>query len=966
MAEETIVIKFQVDDKGMVKSIKQNTSTIKELERATTQLKTRRNNLDKNLKSNRKEFKLLENQIIKNQKVLTEYNNKIKNGGAGLKSFASGLKGMLTGLAVAKVTQLAVKAVKDIIGTFTKFGSEMSKVKALSNATSEEFELLRSNAILLGGSTSKSATEVSKLQQELAKKGLSPQEINKSAKAIVNLSIAAGGDLAKSATIAAATLRGYNKNASEMGDITDIMANAFTSTGLDLEKFGVGMANAQVAARTTGKSLEFTTASLGALVDTGVDASKAGTDLRKIFSELTIKGISLDEAYKLVENSSNKVATAQGLVGARAFSSLITLSEQKDKVEELTIAFENSAGSAEKMAKIMEDNLKGDTKKLSSSWERLILTMENGEGVLSEVFRGIIQSTTEFIDAITDAKQLLEDLSEVDFSLLEFAFRGDLRKAISGFNDELNDLLDTAQDFTRLELAETIAKLSLNIQQTEESTRKSVLQVELWGKAIEQLQLFDTNIQIGEFRDNMASLSDDAISEGPDAILTQLTFLQDKLIELEKTEPIGLDLFDENENSDLLNDLINSDGEIYSGPPIDEESWKKSKEAIKVVTDEIKRLKKLSNVDEENIIKIIGLIPKIKKEIKDLTKEQNESNDPAEILKIQEEINKKNEELASLTNIKKLKANGEFLEQLKAQNIENAWERFTIELEIERKKEIEKAKLFEDSKVLIDEINKKYDNIEKEALIESDNFKKELQAENIEDEREQALVFLEMEHNRQILELSNHKNFLELKKELDKKYAEDVSDINKEYNLKDFNDKVDNAQSALNMMSQISSTFRDLELAQAEGNAEKEAAINLKYAKIDKGVAAAQAGINTAVAVTKLLATPPLAIAAGIAGAAEIAAILATPISGGGGGGGSAGGGSRSISSTPLSNVNVTRTDGVNVSGADTRVNNNSVDALNNNDAVVRAIKSQQLVLSIPEVSRAQKQIKVVEEDATL
>jgi hypothetical protein len=46
----------------------------------------------------------------------------------------------------------------------------------------------------------------------------------------------------------------------------------------------------------------------------------------------------------------------------------------------------------------------------------------------------------------------------------------------------------------------------------------------------------------------------------------------------------------------------------------------------------------------------------------------------------------------------------------------------------------------------------------------------------------------------------------------------------------------------------------------------------------EKTLAAIQAAINTAVAVTKLLGTPPLAIAAGIAGAIQVASILAKPI----------------------------------------------------------------------------------------
>lgn len=58
----------------------------------------------------------------------------------------------------------------------------------------------------------------------------------------------------------------------------------------------------------------------------------------------------------------------------------------------------------------------------------------------------------------------------------------------------------------------------------------------------------------------------------------------------------------------------------------------------------------------------------------------------------------------------------------------------------------------------------------------------------------------------------------------------------------------------------------------------KRIAAQRKAAEYDKAVSAVQAAIATSLAVTKLLATPPLAIAAGIAGAIQVAAILARPI----------------------------------------------------------------------------------------
>lgn len=59
---------------------------------------------------------------------------------------------------------------------------------------------------------------------------------------------------------------------------------------------------------------------------------------------------------------------------------------------------------------------------------------------------------------------------------------------------------------------------------------------------------------------------------------------------------------------------------------------------------------------------------------------------------------------------------------------------------------------------------------------------------------------------------------------------------------------------------------------------QKEAQIRQRQAIFEKSIAVMQAIINTAVNVSKLVGNPPAAIAAGIAGAAQVAAIIAQPI----------------------------------------------------------------------------------------
>ena len=182
--------------------------------------------------------------------------------------------------------------------------------------------------------------------------------------------------------------------------ITDVMAKSFSSSALDLNKFAVGMANAQVTAKVAGASLEETTAMLAVLNDTGVDASKAGTDLRNIFLELNKAGLTLPEAFAMIRGSSNKMTLAFDLVGKRAMASLITLSENEQKVKSLSDTFQRAGGSAQEMADIMDDTLQGSLFKLKSAFEGVQISL--GEK-LEPVLKRIVDKLSEFLSKNKEA-----------------------------------------------------------------------------------------------------------------------------------------------------------------------------------------------------------------------------------------------------------------------------------------------------------------------------------------------------------------------------------------------------------------------------------------------------------------------------------------------------------------------------------------------------------------------------------
>tara|TARA_Y100001972_G_C7666253_1_gene336968 strand:+ start:3809 stop:6352 length:2544 start_codon:yes stop_codon:yes gene_type:complete len=249
------------------------------------------------------------------------------------------------------------------------FEASMAKVKAVSGATASEFAALEKNALDLGSSTKFTATEVSGLQLEFSKLGFSAAEITKVTESTLALAQATGSDLATSAEVAGATLRGFGLDAEETGRVTDVMAASFSSSALDMSSFQDSMKFVAPVAKAAGVSLEETTAMLAALANNGIKGSQAGTALRRIISELGATGGDVAGAIEHLAGEGLNLADAKDEVGRSAQSALLVLSENIGVTDDLAKSFGNAEGTAKDMAGIMDDTAAGSLAKMKSALE---------------------------------------------------------------------------------------------------------------------------------------------------------------------------------------------------------------------------------------------------------------------------------------------------------------------------------------------------------------------------------------------------------------------------------------------------------------------------------------------------------------------------------------------------------------------------------------------------------------------
>jgi archaellum component FlaC len=286
------------------------------------------------------------------QRELKKVGTQMKNVGRDMSTYITAPLAIMGGLAVK---------------TFADFEQSMAKVKAVSGATGAEFESLNKLAKDLGISTRFTATEVSDLMLEYSKLGFSASEIEQITAATLNLALATGEDLAKSAEVAGSTLRAFGLDASQMLHVTDVMAQAFNKSALGLDDFTDSMKYVAPVAASAGVSLEEASAMLAILSNNGIKGSQAGTSLRRIITDLGSTGGNVAGAIGNLANKGLTLTDAMDEVGRTAQTALIVLGKGVGQIKPLTEEFTNVNGATADMAAIMDNTLQGSMLKMTNA-----------------------------------------------------------------------------------------------------------------------------------------------------------------------------------------------------------------------------------------------------------------------------------------------------------------------------------------------------------------------------------------------------------------------------------------------------------------------------------------------------------------------------------------------------------------------------------------------------------------------
>lgn len=402
--EASDAYKLQADKVEKLKEqLAQSNATQAESKATLKEYKAAMNQAEQAVKETEAQLEKLDNGMEKVDDSTERAGNSARNAANG--GFTV-LKGVIANLA----TQVVTKAIegfknlaKEVVTTGMEFDSAMSKVAAISGASSKEMDMLTQKAQEMGRTTKFTASESAEAFNYMAMAGWKTNEMLDGLEGILNLAAASGADLAETSDIVTDALTGLGYEAKDAGRLADVMAAAAANANTNVELMGSTFQYVTPVAGALGFSMEDVAVAIGTMANAGIKGERAGTALRSMMTRLAsppkMAADSIEELGITVTDSAGKMLPlidilkqlrskfnglseaeqahhAKAIAGQEAMAGLLAIvNSAPDDFEQLVQSVNNSAGAADRMAKTMLNNVGGKFTLLKSQLEGIRLTI---------------------------------------------------------------------------------------------------------------------------------------------------------------------------------------------------------------------------------------------------------------------------------------------------------------------------------------------------------------------------------------------------------------------------------------------------------------------------------------------------------------------------------------------------------------------------------------------------------------
>ena len=309
-------------------------------------------------------------QTGKAAKSQQTYSQRLKTAVGTLSRYAIAYQVLAVGQRLFKA--LTTDAVKEAV----KFEKALANLGAVAGATKEEVVLLGENALKVAGSTKFTADEIVGLQTELSKLGFSAQDVVASTQAIAFTAQALGAPLNAVAEQTGKVINQFDLLIEQAGFVGDVLVTSINNSALSFDSFGTAIQYVGPIAKNLGLTFEQTAGAMAVLADSGFTASRIGTGLRGIFTELGKTSADVEKSLKDLAEQNISLSEAVDLVGKRNAAQLITLLKNIDAIDEGNSKYYQQGRALESAAK-QANSFSGQMEILTSNFKEFQIQIGN-------------------------------------------------------------------------------------------------------------------------------------------------------------------------------------------------------------------------------------------------------------------------------------------------------------------------------------------------------------------------------------------------------------------------------------------------------------------------------------------------------------------------------------------------------------------------------------------------------------
>ena len=491
--------------------------TLKQIEKNVKQL----NNEIRQLPRNSDEYKNKLKELGTASAALTKHRQDVKAVSDSYVPAKNNMKSLISGalpfVGIAGLISVGIQGISAAVGSWYRNNKEMEKslssLQSITGASAQDIEYYKETAKEMGRTTTLSAIQTVEAFKLI---GSARPDLLKDREALaavtheaIILSEAAGMELAPAAQALASSMNQFNLGADQSKRIINTLAAGSVAGAAEIEDLTASIDRFGTVANANNVTIEESVALTELLSEKNIKGAEAGTQLRNVLLAMSTasaldpkaveelerfgvnvelvmdKTVPINERLQEMSKISGDQTALLRVFGKENVVVGQTILQNVDHFEKLNSAV-TGTNTAYVQAKINNDNLDGDLKKLSSAWEGLTLSTSAAQSPM----RGIVQIGTEVLNWISDVISLLTEWDELKFEevLLDFGKALTyLNPMMFIFGDSIRDAIDEQARMNRLtqevidgmkaqadEAATLINALELNRKKIEEKNLSEI------------------------------------------------------------------------------------------------------------------------------------------------------------------------------------------------------------------------------------------------------------------------------------------------------------------------------------------------------------------------------------------------------------------------------------------------------------------------------------------------------------